>query len=264
MLTQDLQIFAGARKSLIAKTFNQPLENPKDSSAKRLFISSSDDVKLEAWKFNPPVTKSIEEKNKVAIIFHGNSDPFLVIDPLSEWAKNLGYITYAFHFRGYGRSNGWPSEKGLYFDAKSVVDYVLKEEKVSSKDLLFIGYSLGTPVTAEVARIYQPGILILLAPFANLADVISAKGIYYRNLVPFLWYEFPTEKFIKEVNNSCFIIASGTQDELVPKGQIEKIISSYKEKNQLKSLISPTAEHGNVFEKLKEQLGKAVLECSMK
>lgn len=262
VLTQDLQIFSGARKAVIAKTFNQlSLKNPKDNAAKKLFISSPDDVELEAWKFSPVTKNILGERKKVAIIFHGNNDPFLAIDPLSEWAKNLGYTTYAFHYRGYGRSNGWPSEKGLYLDAKSVVDYVLKEENVANKDLLFIGYSLGTPVAAEVASIYQPGILVLLAPFANLADVIAAKNLYYRKLLPFLWYEFATEKFIKEVKNNCFIIASGEQDQLVPEGQVEKIIAAYQEKNKLKSLVSPTAEHGNVFDKLKEQLTRAVLEC---
>ncbi len=235
--------------------------NPKDRSAKKIFINSTDNVELEAWKFDAPSQKTSAEKKKVAVIFHGNSDPFSAIDPLSEWAKNLGYTTYAFHYRGYGRSNGWPSEKGLYLDAKSVVDYILKEEKISSNDLLFIGYSLGTPVAAKVASIYQPAILVLLAPFANLADVIAAKNFYYRNLIPFLWYQFSTEKFIKSVNNSCFIIGSGEQDKLVPKGEVERLISAYREKNKIKSLVSPIADHGNVFEQLKEQLTKAVLDC---
>lgn len=257
VITQDIQIFPAAFKSQVLKILNQsPARDPEDTSARKFFVRTEDGIELEAWKFSKPNSKA----NKVAIIFHGNADPNLAIDPLSKWATNLDYTAYAFHYRGYGRSTGWPSEQGLYKDAKSVVDFIINQDKVLAKDLLFIGYSLGTPVAAKAASIYQPGILVLLAPFANIADVISAKT-FYKYLVDFLWYEFPTEKFISEVNNSCLIIARAEQDALVPKGQTEKIIAAYQAKDRIKYLVSPTAEHGNVFFKLKDQLTKALLEC---
>lgn len=258
VITQDFKIYSGAFQFEINKYLgSKAYPEPKNIATQKLFIQTANSHVLESWKF-PSETNNTQKK--VAIIFHGNSKPLAAIDPISDWLTKQGYTTYAFLYPGYGRSSGWPSENEIYQDAKNVVEYVSKEEKIKSENIYLIGYSLGSSIAAKTASEFNSKILTLLAPFARLKDVVEAKD-YYKYFAKYLWSHYPTEEYVKSLNNTCLIIGEGEQDILIPKGQTERIISNFPNKQKVKHLISPTADHGNVFTMLKDQLTKALEEC---
>lgn len=53
-------------------------------------------------------------------------------------------------YRGYGLSEGSPSERGLYVDAQSAVDYLLQRNDIDTKRIIVFGRSLGKLLTVPV------------------------------------------------------------------------------------------------------------------
>lgn len=89
-----------------------------------------------------------------------------------------------FDYRGFGRSSGWPSERGLIDDAISVVEWAMKEAKIPPSRILIYSQSLGTAVNMAVAEHYasqeKPTVFaghILTAPFVDVATLVSTYSV---------------------------------------------------------------------------------------
>ena len=59
-------------------------------------------------------------------------------------------------YRGYGKTDGWLSEKKLYADADAAWDFVVSREKVKAKNVIVVGQSVGTGIAAYLASTHQP------------------------------------------------------------------------------------------------------------
>ena len=80
-------------------------------------------------------------------------------------------------YRGYGLSEGKPSEEGLYTDVDAALQW-LKISGLSDSRLMMYGFSMGTAPTCELTakpRSMTPSKIILEAPFAS-ADVMANDG----------------------------------------------------------------------------------------
>lgn len=56
-------------------------------------------------------------------------------------------------YRGYGLSEGSPSEQGLYVDAQSAVEYIMQRSDVDPTKLILFGRSLGN--NTAIFRFYN-------------------------------------------------------------------------------------------------------------
>lgn len=89
-----------------------------------------------------------------------------------------------FDYRGFGRSSGTPSERGLCLDAISVVEWAIKVAKIPSSRILIFGQSIGTAVSLAVLEHYaleSPPVSfagsVLVAPFADVATLVSTYSV---------------------------------------------------------------------------------------
>ena len=71
-------------------------------------------------------------------------------------------------YRGYGRSEGSPTEKGLYADARAAYRYLVEEAGVDPRRLVVFGRSLGAAVAMELATSDTVGVLIAESAFASV------------------------------------------------------------------------------------------------
>lgn len=100
---------------------------------------------------------------------HGNAGN------ISHRVDNLGLLVqqglnvFIFDYRGYGRSEGQPSEPGLYRDAEAAYDYLRSAEGATPERVVLYGRSLGTPIAAELALRRPAAGLILETPLASVA-----------------------------------------------------------------------------------------------
>ena len=78
-------------------------------------------------------------------------------------------------YRGFSGNEGKPTEKGLYEDAKSTLNW-LSKNKITDDKIIIYGESLGTGVSVEVTQNKKYAGLILESPFTSIVD--TAKFYY--------------------------------------------------------------------------------------
>jgi len=118
-----------------------------------------------------------------------------------------------FDYRGYGLSEGEPSEEALYADTRAAIDW-LKSNGLSSDRLVIYGFSMGSAPACEImthGASLHPSKLILEAPFAS-AEVmaqdgagLSVPGSFFTNL------KIDNAEEIKSINEPLFWM-HGTDD----------------------------------------------------
>jgi len=178
-------------------------------------IKTSDNIELLGW---------YHEKNlkdfKTLIFFHGNAGSLENrIHKLNHFRDmNINFLIIA--WRGFSGNKGNPSEKGLYEDGKSAIDWLIKKG-VSEKNLILYGESLGTGVATHLAQNKNYAGVILETPFTSMID--AAKKFYpYIPVKLLLKDKFENYKKIKNIN-SPILIMHGEVDQLVPFSMGKKI-----------------------------------------
>ncbi len=139
-----------------------------------LWLPASDGVHVSAWYINAPSPRG-------TIIFcHGNAGN--IADRLAQLKllSGLGYDVLIFDYRGYGRSEGVPSENGTYLDADAAWTYLTQQRGLSPRKIIWFGESLGGAVAIESARRHPPAALVVEATFTSLVDV----GRHHYPLLP--------------------------------------------------------------------------------
>ena len=154
----------------------------------------------------------------------------------------LGLAVFIIDYRGYGRSQGRPSEPGTYLDAEAAWNYLTKDKAVPENRIILYGESLGGAVATWLATQHKPGALILESSFTSVMDM----GRHYYPYLPIRWIsriKYPTLDRIKEVHVPLLIIHSLT-DDIVPYAQGKKLFESAHEP---KSFLEITGDHNNGF-----------------
>lgn len=102
---------------------------------------------------------------------HGNAGNIIHrLENLAELYR-VGLSVFLFDYRGYGKSQGKPSEAGLCQDAQAAYEYVTKQRAVPHDRLVIFGRSLGAAVATDLISRRPAAGLILESPFPSVAAV---------------------------------------------------------------------------------------------
>ncbi|CDJ42639.1 GE18197, related [Eimeria tenella] len=93
-----------------------------------LFLTTKDGVRIHGWFLK----QTENEKAPTFILFHGNYGHVGLTLPRARWLYDQGMNVLVIDYRGYGRSEGTPSEAGVYMDADAALDFVLGKQQSSS------------------------------------------------------------------------------------------------------------------------------------
>lgn len=150
---------------------------------------------------------------KTLIFFHGNEGPLDNRNyKLNAFSKlNINFIIVA--WRGFSYNEGNPTEKGLYQDAKSTIEWI-KNKGVKEKNIILYGESLGSSIVIEVAQHKNFAGIILEAPFTSLVE-IAQKNYPFFPVQFILQDKFETIKKIKNIKSPILIMHSES-DKTVP------------------------------------------------
>ena len=124
-----------------------------------------------------PITNSYGLPQLMAFIWRrGIIRLSLVIPPLyTSMAMAVilveGFGVIGLDYRGYGRSEGSPSEQGFYMDARAAIDYASKELSVKPEQMIAYGESIGTGVAVQMATEYPFQGLVLQSPFTSVLQL---------------------------------------------------------------------------------------------
>jgi len=154
------------------------------------------------------------------IMFHGNGGNMGHRIPLAKvfYVKmrcNVMMVSY----RGYGLSEGSPSEEGFQIDGQTVLDYILNHEVYAKTPIILYGQSIGGAVSIDLASRNPEAIraLILENTFMTLPSLIPST-LPFLSPFAFLCHQKweSVNKLPKIPVTTPILMLSGLQDEVVP------------------------------------------------
>lgn len=144
--------------------------SPADLGHEEVWLTAADGVRLHAW-WIPARTKNgaanVAGDLPTFLCFHGNAGNIAWRADVYRFLRDMPANVLALEYRGYGRSEGSPSEYGIYRDAEAAYTYLMRERGVPPGRMIALGQSLGTAVAAELAAQHQVGGVVLEAPFPS-------------------------------------------------------------------------------------------------
>lgn len=138
--------------------------------AEDVWFESTDGTRLHGWWM------TTEGAESTLVYCHGNSGSIALRLPVYQRLLSLLRINlFAFDYRGYGRSEGTPSERGVLADARTAVDWVREERGIDPSRIVLLGHSLGGAVAIDTALHREVAGLIVQSTFTQLRDMARVK-----------------------------------------------------------------------------------------
>lgn len=152
-------------------------------------------------------------KSKIIVYFHGNAGN--MYHRITEAAKlfELGCDVLVVSYRGYARSEGSPSEQGIYVDGRSALVFVTHDLGYKMSDVVIYGRSIGTTVAIDAAKGQDIAKLILITPLSSGAAYAEAQGLGWLEFM--VGKPFPSTDKINNVKCPLLVI-HGDADEVIP------------------------------------------------
>jgi fermentation-respiration switch protein FrsA (DUF1100 family) len=145
------------------------------TSVEDCFFPTSDGETLHGWWCRPAAPGAAPDatSDTVLLWFHGNAgDLSQRADLMIELARIPAQV-FIVDYRGYGRSTGRPSEKGLYRDARAAWRYLREDRDVEADRIVVLGKSLGGAVAVDLAAEIDPAGLIVESSFTSVPDMAA-------------------------------------------------------------------------------------------
>jgi len=210
-------VFVGCSNVIAHKILYQPPKTNKELSKayfyKYLDINTSDGIKLSAVKYITPI-----DAKGVVLFLHGNADnitqlPFALLNFVKE-----GYDLVLLDYRGYGKSEGSPSPKGLNLDIQAIIKYLSKN---LNKNIYIYAQSIGgTSLLGTLNQMDKSKIraIVTEGSFLSYKQLSDATGIS----IPFTDYKelepYAPISSDRNMTIPLMLIHSST-DEIIPYSQ---------------------------------------------
>ena len=136
---------------------------------------SRDGTMLHGWFVRPIKEAEANQAESAAVLFtHGRSGNISSLQPdLFEFVKRHQVPVFVFDYRGYGKSEGRPSESGLYDDARAARDWLAARVEIAPQQVVLMGRSLGAAVAVELAACDGARALVLENGFTSIPDMLQ-------------------------------------------------------------------------------------------
>jgi len=180
----------------------QPHPTSYRDDGRFLKIAGTDGVRVAALYLPNP------QARYTLLFSHGNAEDLGDNLEFLEGLQRAGFAVLAWDYRGYGASQGAPSEKTLYTDEQAVYDYLVGELKTPPERIVVFGRSLGSVAAVDLAARRPVAGLILEA------GLTSGQRV----LLPFPVFPFDRFRNLEKMGQvRCpVLIIHGTEDEVIP------------------------------------------------
>jgi abhydrolase domain-containing protein 17 len=186
---------------------------------------------------------------KYTILYsHGNASDLGDLRPTFDRLHRWGFSVLAYDYRGYGTSNGSPSENNVYQDADVAYAYLTKELKILPQQIIIYGQSVGGGAATELAAKHPVAGLILESTFTSAFRVVVPFPI-----LPF--DKFTNRDKLRKVRCPVLVM-HGEADDIIPLQHGQRLYASAPEPKQFLSI--PGAGHNDFMEVAGDRQQKAL------
>lgn len=203
-------------------------------------FSAADGTRLHGW-FAPGAGAD------TLLWFHGNAGNISYrVNNILMLNRRLGLNVFIFDYRGYGGSEGSPSERGMYADADAALTYLQSRPDVDADRIILFGRSLGCAVAVETAMRRPVKAVILESPFTSIAGMARATGPL-TGLVPIHWLlksKFDSLSKIAAVQSPLMVL-HGDSDDTVPIAMGRALYAAAKAPKRFYAI--PGANHNDTY-----------------
>lgn len=221
-----------------------PQPSSYEDSNRILKLTTKDGAKISAVYLPNP-------QAKFTILYsHGNAEDLGDIQFVLEELRNLGFAVFSYDYRGYGTSQGKPTETTTYKDIDAAYNYLTQQLGINPKKIILYGRSVGGGPSVDLASRKPVGGLILENTFVSTFRVATQITI-----VPF--DKFNNIAKIKKVR-SPILIMYGKADRVIPFWHGEKLFATANEPKRV--LVSETAGHNDFREVAGKKYDRALQE----
>jgi len=206
--------------------------DPKYRGIETVKLTTTDGLSLFAcyWPARQPVT---------LVILHGNAGHRGHRLDWIEDLHSLGYGVFVLDYRGYGGSEGSPTEEGLYLDSEAALEWLSRN---GIRNFVYFGESLGCGVAVELASRHPPLALILQSAFSSAVDV-ARKAYPYLPVALLMRDRFDSKPKMTKIFCPVLFIHGG-RDSIIPPALGRAL---YDAANEPKSwFLIPDANHNDL------------------
>ncbi|KAL3149046.1 hypothetical protein ABBQ32_001891 [Trebouxia sp. C0010 RCD-2024] len=232
-------------------------------------LTAQDGTKLHSWMMWPSGWSSQKRRSRPTVLFFqenaGNMSfrlPFLRLV-----AHHLDCSVFAPSYRGYGLSQGTPTESGLQLDAQASLDYLHKNPAVKDNVVVF-GRSLGGAVAFHLAAT-NPGAINSLIVENTFWSIEAVTGKVMPFLSPFIgpgrlfnWLirnQWRNDEAITQLGQLPVLLISSLEDEMLPPEHMERMHKVLRKQQGRVSWLPLHAGHMDAYEVAAEEYWPAVI-----
>lgn len=171
-------------------------------------LTTADHLALDAWYIHHPSGRG------TLLFFHGNAGNMAHRLESIRQFHAMGFAILIFDYRGYGQSEGKPTEEGTYTDAEAAWSFLTDTRNIPPDKIVLFGRSLGGAIAAQLAARHRPGAIIIESTFTSVPDIA-------RDLYPWLpvkrlsRFQYNAKSSISAISSPVLIVHS-RDDEIIP------------------------------------------------
>jgi len=166
-----------------------------------LSLPTEDETLLEGVLYQPE-----DASDKIILYFGGvQQDSVALVEKFAVHYPRMPFINY--NYRGYGRSEGKPSQDKLFTDAMHIYDDLVVRYDYKPEDIILMGYSLGTGLASFLGSQRQVREILLMAPYDSVYEVIKRR-YPFSGIGWILKQRFPSVDFVPHIDVPIHIYAS--------------------------------------------------------
>jgi len=190
---------------------------------------SHEGVRLKGWLIRP-------DRPRLLIYYGGNNEE--LSRNVQDYRTAQDWAVLLVNYRGFGESEGEPTESALFADALYTYDEIAK----SYEQVVVAGRSLGTGIATYVASQRPVSGVILITPYDSLTEV--AKLQYPWLPVSLLIQDrYESIRYCESVSAPTLMILAG-QDTLIPNERSHALAKAWQA--PVETLLIPQATHGTI------------------
>jgi pimeloyl-ACP methyl ester carboxylesterase len=196
-----------ARRAEIARTIPQ---------AKSVFLSAADGTRIHAWH--------LQAGPALVLYFGGNAEEVSwMLEPARAETPGMSWLLM--DYRGYGQSEGSPSEKALIADALALYDHAAKLPGVDARRIYAFGRSLGSGVAVALAAERPLAGVVLVTPYDSLAAV-AKRYSWYVPVDTLLRHRFASLALAPQLKAPLLCLIAG-HDDVIPPEHAERLYAAW-------------------------------------